>query len=45
MLVQRNATDDLAVARELLEQARDAAVAHGYGAVEQRAEAALAQLD
>jgi hypothetical protein len=44
MLSRQDTTDDLAVARELLERARGAATAHGYGAVQLRAEVALSEL-
>jgi hypothetical protein len=45
MLATRGAHDDLAVAHELLEQARSSATAHGYSAVLQRAQEALSLLD
>jgi hypothetical protein len=44
MLAARGVRDDLVLARELLEQARTAASAQGYGAVQERAETALSRL-
>jgi hypothetical protein len=45
MLGERGAPEDARAARELLERAHDGAVVRGYGAVRERAQAALDRLD